>query len=453
MHETLKIMFSPLMSPFLKSCQVIFLASLLASVGCQPINQSRSLKQVQPTQFRDVSTSDLLQDPVTVQGQLSPALVTQSWQTYRQRFIQVDGRVIDREAQDRSTSEGQAYAMLRAVLIDDAETFANVLQRAELNLIRKASDETVKDTLWAWKWGQRPDQSWGVIDENFASDADIDAITALILAARRWNRPDYLALAKTKLADLWALSTIEGASLDGRADPTRYLLPGPLAPFAVGASRVYLNPSYLAPYAFRLFAQVDPERDWMTLVNSSYAVLTEMGQLSPSQLPVDWLLLNHQTGQLELIETGSLLSVYSFDAYRVWWRLRLDALWFNEPRATTYLQTHSKFLVETWQSQGFISARISPAGEALAPYESTSQYAMLYVGLLNVNETVASQILSEKLTPSYQDGFWDNNSAYYVQNLGWFAIYPFDQVLPQWLTAKLPSLPLWATSGLWAISD
>src|SRR6476646_1758537 len=37
-------------------------------------------------------------------------LLQQSWAAYRQRFIQADGRVIDREAGDRSTSEGQAYA-------------------------------------------------------------------------------------------------------------------------------------------------------------------------------------------------------------------------------------------------------------------------------------------------------------------------------------------------------
>ncbi|MFM7426217.1 MAG: glycosyl hydrolase family 8, partial [Elainella sp.] len=47
----------------------------------------------------------------------TPDLLQQSWQIYSQRFIQGDGRIIDREANDRSTSEGQAYALMRAVWI------------------------------------------------------------------------------------------------------------------------------------------------------------------------------------------------------------------------------------------------------------------------------------------------------------------------------------------------
>ncbi len=164
-------------------------------------------------------------------------LLEESWLIYQQQFIQQDGRVIDYEASDRSTSEGQGYAMLRSVLIDDPTSFALTLDWAEKNLHRRSPKGELTDRLWSWKWGKDKAGKWGPIDKNFASDADIDAITALILASRRWNRPEYLVLARAKLKDLWDFSTI--AVTGGK----RYLLPGPVEAFASSASTVYLNPA------------------------------------------------------------------------------------------------------------------------------------------------------------------------------------------------------------------
>ncbi|NEP76657.1 MAG: hypothetical protein F6K29_34980 [Okeania sp. SIO2G5] len=195
-------------------------------------------------------------------------LLQESWTIYKARFIQPDGRVIDREAQDRTVSEGQAYAMLRAVMVDDPETFEATLNWAEINLQRQDSGGDRLDNLWAWKWGQLVGAEWGIMDENFASDADLDAVTALILAAQRWDRPDYLTLAQTKLADLWNLSTVVVPRAATEQGSDRYFLPGPRPAFQQGYL-TYLNPSYFAPYAFRLFAEVDPEHDWLSLVDTS----------------------------------------------------------------------------------------------------------------------------------------------------------------------------------------
>jgi endoglucanase len=178
------------------------------------------------------------------------ALLAESWTAYRKRFIQADGRVIDWEAESRSTSEGQAYAMLRAVIADDPETFALTLRWAETNLQRQDESKIPIDSLWAWKWGQDAGGKWGILDPNVASDADIDGITALILASRRWQRSNYLTLARTKLKDLWTKATITLP-----ADQKRYLLPGAAKLFQRN-EKLKANPSYLAPYAFRLFAQV-----------------------------------------------------------------------------------------------------------------------------------------------------------------------------------------------------
>lgn len=353
-------------------------------------------------------------------------LLQQSWQRYRDRFIQSDGRVIDREANDRSTSEGQAYALLRAVWIDDRDSFERVLQWSETNLQRRRLDGSPSDRLWAWKWGEQPDGSWGPIDANFASDGDIDAITALILASRRWNQPQYLDLARQKLGDLWALST---AASPGSA--RRYLLPGPKAAFQPQPNQIILNPSYLAPYAFRLFAEVDRQHDWLSLVESSYSALESSSQLSASGLPSDWVQLDLSSGQAQPSSKPSLPSRYGFDAYRVWWRVALDAVWFDEPRARHYLQRLEP-LRQQWQSQQKVMARINLQGQATVDYESTAQYAMLYAAFRVVDPEIAAAIYQQKLMPAYRDGFWDNASAYYVQNLSWIGLFPVNTLPPDW---------------------
>lgn len=363
-------------------------------------------------------------------------LLSQSWLAYKQRFIQSDGRVIDREANDRTVSEGQAYAMLRAVLANDLETFATTLRWAEQNLQRRDGNQ-LRDSLWAWKWGKNEAGEWGILDANFASDADIDAVTALILAARRWNRPEYLTLAQTKLKDIWDSSTI--AVTPNGAAPMRHLLPGPIASFQPQPDRIILNPSYAAPYAFRLFAQIDSGRDWMSLVDSSYQLLEDSAALSAQRLPSDWVMLNLTTGAYEPIPADSptnLRSVYSFDAFRVWWRVALDAIWFGEPRAMAFLQEHLAPLQQQWRSNRRIPARIDLAGNPTVDYEATSQYAMLYPAMRLIDPPLADEIRSQKLLPAYKNGIWDNDSAYYVQNLAWFGLFPNRDVAASWLRGR-----------------
>ncbi|MBD3883189.1 glycosyl hydrolase [Phormidium tenue FACHB-886] len=354
-------------------------------------------------------------------------LLQQSWQAYRQRFIQADGRVIDREAGDRSTSEGQAYAMLRAVFMDDRDTFERVLNWGENNLQRRNPDNSPRDRLWAWKWGRTDQGDWRTIDANFASDGDLDVVTALILASRRWGRSDYAELARLKLEDLWNLATVEGAS--GR----RYFLPGPKEVFQTQPNRTYLNPSYLAPYAYRLFAQVDSRHNWRSLIDSSYDVLETAAQLSKVGLPSDWVVWDATTGNFQAATDQRLKSIYSYDAYRVWWRVALDAAWFNEPRAKNFLEKSMQPLRDLWQKQQSIPAQIDLQGVALVNYESTAQYAMMYAALRQIDPTTAEQIRQQKLLTTYRDGFWDGDSAYYSQNLAWFGLFPPTQIADRWV--------------------
>ncbi|MBD1855916.1 MULTISPECIES: glycosyl hydrolase family 8 [Leptolyngbya] len=350
-------------------------------------------------------------------------LLQESWKAYRQRFIQSDGRIIDRQDTDRSISEGQAYALLRSVLVNDRDTFARVLQWSENNLKRRDAQQQQIDSLWAWKWGRNPvTHQWTTLDANFATDADIDAITALIVAARKWKHSDYLKLADTKLTDLWEHGTV-------LVNQRRYLLPGAIEVFRKG-DQLKFNPSYLAPAAFRLFAQVDTHHDWQSLIDSSYAVLKQSTDLSTVNLPSDWVLFQPDTGNYAPLAHNTLASHYGFDASRVWWRVAIDAEWFNEPRARAFLKEHLAYLAQLWRSQKSIPAQLDLQGRSLVSYEATSQYGMLYAAFRIIDPKIASEIFQSKLSPQYRNGFWENDSAYYTQNLAWFGLVPASMVVP-----------------------
>lgn len=428
---------------------VTTVAILLNLAGCTPNSSRNPTKTPSPnSQVAEVPSPDIvviespspkplpptpLLPPLRNAPSLPPStahkeLLEESWDIYRQQFVQVDGRVIDFEDSDRSTSEGQAYAMLRAVLIDDPTTFALTLDWAEKNLQRLSETGSYEDQLWVWKWGQSKPGQWGPIDRNFASDADIDAITALILASRRWNRPEYLELARVKLRDLWRVSTFQVPG------GNRYLLPGPVEAFSPSPTTIILNPSYFTPYAFRLFAQVDSVRDWMSLVKSSYEALEQSSKVSAVGLPSDWIALDIKTGKYQAITPQkNIQSVYSFDAYRVWWRVAWDAAWFNAPEAKPYLRTATRHLEQQWRQHKRLPARIDIQGKATVNYEATSQYAMLYPAFRLFKPDIAEQILEEKLLPQYQEGIWDDESAYYTQNLAWLGLLSPDVVDPKLL--------------------
>jgi endoglucanase len=410
--------------PFLtyKGCFLVLSGLALMSIACAPSPTSSATPvpstspSTEDVEQADGAVADASGGKQTAASQDDiQAILQESWEAYKERFIQADGRVIDWEADARTVSEGQAYAMLRAVMIDDPDTFERTLTWAENNLQRQEGTAQL-DSLWAWIWGQKPDDTWGIQDVNFASDADVDAIAALILAARRWNRPDYLALAQTKLEDLWNESVWV---VGDRA----YLLPGPITAFRPEPGELILNPSYLFPSAFRLFAQVDPERDWMRLVDTSYTVLNDAADVSAVELPSDWVQINAYTGQVRPLDNHPLLtSKYGFDAYRVWWRIALDALWFDEERATDFLQDTLPYVTDTWERDRRIMAEIDLQGDPLVAYEATAQYAMLYPALLIVDSDMATELFDDALFTTYADGIWDGADFYYVQNLAWFGL-------------------------------
>ncbi len=116
----------------------------------------------------------------------------QFWNSYQVKFIDPQGRVIVWDDGGITTSEGQSYALFFALVANNPKLFQKILTWTQDNL----AQGNLTAHLPAWRWGERPNKTWGVLDTNSAADADLWIAYTLIQAGRLWNRNSYTAIAK-----------------------------------------------------------------------------------------------------------------------------------------------------------------------------------------------------------------------------------------------------------------
>jgi endoglucanase len=361
-------------------------------------------------------------------------LLGRLWQTYKQRYVQQDGRVKDPQRADASTSEGQSYALLRAFWQDDRTTFDSVLNWSLNNLQLARGDK-----LFAYLWGKNPDNSWKVIDRAAATDADQDIAFALILAGRKWNEPRYQTFAQQIMDDIWNKTVVQ---IKGQP----YLTAGDWSP---ALAQPVLNPSYFSPYEYRLFAQVDPDKshNWSALIDSSYEVIkgctTNKLDAATGKLPPNWCAIDKQSGALVPAQTpgNNFDSDYGYDAFRTVWRLALDYRWYGEKRATDYLQTLD-VLKDDWKTKQKLAVIYDHAGQPKDTTEDLGIYSGSGLALfLTIDPVQADQIVALKLLPALREvgkddpdpAHIDSSKArtYYAQNWTWFGLALYADILPR----------------------
>lgn len=210
----------------------------------------------------------------SVGGRALAATRWPAWQVLQDSSLSRDGRMIDRSQDDqRSTSEGQSYALFFALVDNDPALFDRLLAWTQDNLA--GGDMSVR--LPGWLWGRKDKDGWGLLDENSASDSDLWLAYALLEAARLWRRPALQAIAEGMLAQVRAREIVQLPTLGPM------LLPGPQGFIEDGATRV--NPSYLPLPLLRRFAAVDRGGPWQALADNTVTVLQ---QTSPHGFAPDW---------------------------------------------------------------------------------------------------------------------------------------------------------------------
>jgi len=350
----------------------------------------------------------------------SPQTMLEStWYHYKQDYLEPGTlRALDKQRNNVTTSEGQSYTLLRAVWMDDKETFDPAWQWTKDNL------QHTDDKLLSWLFGERPDGTYGVLTDeggqNAATDADVDTALALLFASKRWNDSAHFGDAILLIRDIWEKEVI---TIDGRP----YLLANNLDKDSLHPTAL-VNPSYFAPYAYRIFAQVDPEHDWLSLVDTSYEVLEKathdpLDTGSAAGLPPDWIQINKTTADISAVQTEGLTTNYGYDALRTPWRIALDAEWFQEPRAYQALRGMS-YLEDQWKRDGSLASSYTHAGEVVSRDDSHAMYGGAVGAFLIINPEEAKQLYRSTLESLYDSSTftWEKPLSYYDANWVWFGL-------------------------------
>lgn len=233
-----------------------------------------------------------------VPGRSGPSVRSQAEaaaERFLDTYVEADGRVVRRDQGGDTVSEGQGYAMLLAVATDDSERFELTWRWTEDNLLQD-------DGLLAFRWADG-----AVVDANAATDAELDVIRALVVAASRFDRADYRGD-----AERLALAVERDLVVDTGSH--QVLLPGSWADDTTDG--IVLNPSYYAPRSFRLLERLRPGGPWPSVTETARAFVAELTRAR--RLPPDWARLEH--GELRPVaEPGGDRGEgrYSYDAVRL----------------------------------------------------------------------------------------------------------------------------------------
>jgi len=319
------------------------------------------------------------------------------WSFYKQTYIQ-NGRVISLDENGITTSEGQGYAMLRAVWSNDRATFNTIWAWTKQYL------QVRDDALFAWKW------KGTVLDRNSATDADTDIALALILAARRFDHPAY---EQESLAIIDAIWNQEMVHLGSRS----YVTAGN---WARDEDYPTIHVAYLAPYAYEIFASVDSHHPWTHAIESSYAILHWLYDEEALPVPPELIYLDRHTGKLAVRHpvTGAASS-FSYDAFPIFWRVALDAAWFGRSEGSLRLKM-LEFFQREWKAQGKFVDRYSLKGLPLSSNEGLPLYATVHALAFQEQHDLARLLSETKLAPLEAAALAGKRLPYYLQNWLWF---------------------------------
>jgi endoglucanase len=383
----------------------IFLSSLILFAIIITPNVS-----LQATQLR-INSSSLLN-----------LAVKSTWSNYTDKFIINSGQVLDHD-QNYTTSEGQSYAMLRAVWTNDKKAFENVWQWTKNNLQKRSEDKLI-----AWRMRKDSSGNFNQLDSMNATDADLDIALALILAHKRWSRDkqsSFLLDGVELIKNVWKHRVVD-------------LQNGSLAILPFNSQKwrniEILNPSYFSPAHYRVFAQFDKSNNWNKLSNDTYTILNKISSdkgLVPNWIKYDYSKKDFSSAVDTMNESNA--NNYGYDAFRVFWRVGLDVSWFNTKGARNFLRKALPFFTQEYKNNNRIVAVYDLNGNKLENYEDTATDTAAYMVFKYTNSPLLSKFWNEKYINSIdkKTNIFKVNSNYYSQNWGWFTLADRNNLIKQ----------------------
>lgn len=208
-----------------------------------------------------------------------------------------------------SVSEGIAYGMLLMVYMSSsANDYQSEFDKL-WNYWKKYSISAGSPSGMNWHINNKQSYADGT---GSATDADLDAALALIMASKQWNNATYLTEAKT-LIDWIKQNDMES---DGRIRAGSNWNPA-------------LNASYVHPATFQLFEKVTGNTFWSSAIETNLSHVRQCQNASSGLMP-DWCTWDtHQVAT----NTGAAVSGgnggFFDDAARTPWRMAWGYYWYG----------------------------------------------------------------------------------------------------------------------------
>lgn len=332
------------------------------------------------------------------------------WEKYSDTFIDSkSGRVIDRSDGDKTTSEGQAYAMFFALVVNDRSRFDQLLKWTEENL----AGGDLSARLPAWSWGKAPDGSWKLLDNNSASDADLWIAYDLLEAGRLWGMPKYSKLGAV-IAD--RISHTEVVDVPGLGTA---LLPGAQG-FRPSMQSFVLNPSYTPPQVLARLAQEDKHGPWNSIADGLPHLLA---QGSGGGFAMDWVSagtdVRPSPTPKELADgKQDAVAVGSYDAIRVYlWLGMANKKTRGVSTSLSAVNGMGMYLTRNTTPPG----KVDGSGRVLEQTSPVGFSAAVIPYLLAGNRAREAEAQVNRLGANLENGLYGMQPRYYDQNLALFA--------------------------------
>ena len=250
-----------------------------------------------------------------------------NYDTWKFNFVEYcnNGRYRVKFNSSQTVSEGIAYGMLLSVY---------------------SADKALFDGLWLYykdNVNSNGVMNWlingcsGTAGQNGATDAELDAAFALIVADYQWGSTgtiNYKNDAKT------LITVIKTHEIEAN---TFVLKPGD----AFGGSSI-TNPSYFSPAYYRAFGVFTNDTVfWNAVASKAYDIINNNLTVNNAVggLVSDWCEASgNYSAEAQSKGYANAGKTYSYDAARTPWRIAVDYLWYGTTEAKTYCKKSSDFV-------------------------------------------------------------------------------------------------------------
>lgn len=372
---------------------VVIALSMLTFAQSKPFPQNVNYAYgSQPTGFNKQNTNSLNYGDAQAMYNRWISLHYSSISGTNRARVKWDGWVSN--SSNYSASEGTGYGMILTAYFGDKAKFDALLNFYNYTIDKKAAREGKARTelLCPWLVDNNSDPNWDLGGNGPATDGDIDAAYALIVANEQWPGNNYLSRAKE------IISVIKNSYFE-KVNGIYYMLPGDFG--GADANDV----SYYSPAYFKVFADVMNDASWDEIADHTYDHLWKAYEYGgASNFPYVFLPPDFQR------KDGGAASGreynYKWDASRIPWRLIVNYLWNgNKDSGYDWLVQASNWANYIGASN--LKAGYSKDGNALETYSSMACTGGFACGMMVLDEAKVTSFATE-LKSLFYGGYNDN---------------------------------------------